>query len=389
MAFFPARVSDSQQVQDQTRAAFRTTFGHAPQSVAVAPGRMNIIGEHTDYNQGFVMPAAIDRHVGAAITLRADDRVIVRSDQYSDAVDLPGLPERRTGGWADYVFGVAREVRRHVHLDAGFELALASHLPIGSGLSSSGALEVAVALSMLQATRVHLEAIEIARLCQTAENDFIGARTGIMDQFTALCARAGAALLLDCRSVTHEYVPLPGTDYAWLLADTRVHHELASSEYNQRRAECEAAAKALDKPSLRDVVESELDAIQDPVLRRRARHVVTENARVLHAAGALRRGAVEELGPLLYASHTSLRVDFEVSCAELDALVVSAHDLPEIIGARMMGGGFGGCVLVLLAAGAINLVERHLAEAYQREFHRSPGFYRVRSVDGVMPGHMN
>lgn len=378
-------MSDPQQIQEQTRAAFERAFGHVPRSVAVAPGRMNIIGEHTDYNQGFVMPAAIDRYVGAAVALRRDARVIVYSDQFPQAVDLAELPEARSGGWADYAFGVAREVRSRAGLDGGFELALASDLPVGSGLSSSGALEVAVAVALLQASTINLPAIDVARLCQAAENDFVGARTGIMDQFTALRARAGSAIVLDCRSLTYEYLALPGADFAWLLADTRVHHELASSEYNLRRTQCETAANQLGKPSLRDVADADIDMIHDPVLRRRARHVVTENGRVLLAADALRRGAVDELGPLLYASHTSLRVDFEVSCAELDALVVSAHDLPEIIGARMMGGGFGGCVLVLHAAGAGDAVERHLSAGFQREFHRSPRFYRVRSVAGVMP----
>ena len=373
-------------LDERARAAFQSAFGHSAHAVAVAPGRINIIGEHTDYNHGFVMPAAIDRHVAAAVALRRDDRIMVHSDRFPDAVELARLPETRTGEWPDYVFGVAREVQRRGGVAGGFELGLSADLPVGSGLSSSGALEVAVAVALLQASAVHLPAIETARLCQAAENDFVGARTGIMDQFTALNAQAGRALLLDCRSFDFEYLPLPGADVAWLLADSQMHHALASSEYNKRRAECEAAAKALGKPSLREAAEGDIDAIRDPVLRRRARHVVTENTRVLRAADALRKGAVNELGPLLDASHTSLRVDFEVSCAELDALVVAAHDLPETIGARMMGGGFGGCVLILLAADAISKVEEHLTEAYERQFQRRPLFHRVRSVDGVMPG---
>lgn len=378
-------MTDARRMEEGARAAFEKAFGHLPEALAVAPGRINIIGEHTDYNQGFVMPVAIDRHVAAAVSLRPDERVMVRSDRFPDPVALLTLPESRTSHWADYVFGVACELRRRAGIRGGFELGLGSNLPVGSGLSSSGALEVAVAVALLQASGIPMPAIEIARLCQAAENDFVGARTGIMDQFTALRARAGQALLLDCRSFAHEYVPLPGPEFAWLLVDSGVHHELASSEYNKRREDCEAAADELGKPSLRDVAEGELGELHDPGLQRRARHVVTENARVLRAADALRRGAIEELGPLLYASHTSLRVDFEVSCAELDALVVAAHNLPEIIGARMMGGGFGGCLLVLHAAAAIDRIEQHLAEAYQRQFDRSPGFYRVRSVDGVMP----
>jgi galactokinase len=262
---------------------------------------------------------------------------------------------------------------------------VAADLPAGSGLSSSGALEVATAVALLAARGVHLEPLEIARLCQAAENGYVGARTGIMDQVTALLARAGNAILLDCRSLTYDHVPLPQGRLAWLLADSKVHHELASSAYNQRRLECESAAAALGIESLREAHEADLERIQNPVERARARHVVTENARVLAAAEALRRNAPAELGPLLYKSHESLRVDFAVSCRELDCLVELAQGLPQVIGARMMGGGFGGCVLLLLNAGAIEDVETRLSQAYQKAFHRSPDFYRVRTVDGAMP----
>jgi galactokinase len=192
-------------------------------------------------------------------------------------------------------------------------------------------------------------------------------------------------MLLDCRSYASEQVPLPDSRFSWLLADTRVHHELAASAYNQRRAECEAAAKALGVPSLRDASENDLPRIEDPINRRRARHVLGENGRVHRAVEALQRRVPEQLGELLYASHTSLRDDFEVSCRELDALVELAADMPEVIGARMMGGGFGGCVLVFLRASGIDAVEQHLAEGYVQEFHRPPEFYRVHSVDGAMP----
>jgi len=227
--------------------------------------------------------------------------------------------------------------------------------------------------------------LAIAQLCQTAENDFVGARTGMMDQFTALKARGGNAILLDCRSLEDEYVPLPDGRLAWLLADTRVRHELASSAYNRRRTECEAAARVLGLSSLREATAADLERIADPVERRRARHVITENARVVLAADALRRRAPRGLGPLLYASHESLRLDFAVSCRELDCLVELAAGMPQVIGARMMGGGFGGCVLVLLESAGTDDVEQHLSQGYADEFHRSPEFYRIRSVDGVMP----
>src|SRR5437879_12358069 len=206
-----------------------------------------------------------------------------------------------------------------------------------------------------------------------------------MDPFTALKARGGNAILLDCRSMRDEQVPLPDGRYAWLLADSRVRHELASWACDERRREGEAAASALGLRSLRDATDADLPKIANPVERRRAHHVVTENARVLQAADALRRRAPRGLGPLLYASHESLRLDFAVSCRELDCLVELAAGTPQVIGARLMGGGFGGCVLVLAEAAGMHDLEQHLAEGSADDFHKTPEFYRVRSVDGAMP----
>jgi len=345
---------------------------------------MNIIGEHTDYNEGFVLPAAIDRHTAVALRLRRDARVALRSDRYQASVDVEGLPTRRLGNWADYLIGVAREIDKRHDPGPGFDAFVASDVPVGSGLSSSGALEVAFAVAMLAARGIEMAALETAELCQAAENGFVGARTGIMDPFTALKARGGNAILLDCRSMRDEQVPLPDGRYAWLLADSRVRHELASSAYNERRRECEAAAAALGLRSLRDATEADLMRIANPVERRRAQHVVTENARVLQAADALRRRSPRGLGPLLYASHESLRLDFAVSCRELDCLVELAAGMPQVVGARMMGGGFGGCVLALVEATGVDDVQQHLAEGFAEEFHKAPEFYRVRSVDGAM-----
>src|SRR5438552_5155928 len=377
-------MSAPHQLDQRARAGFRQAFGYPPGAVAVAPGRMNIIGEHTDYNEGYVLPAAIDRHLAVALRLRRDSQIAMRSDRFQATVHLDGLPSRRQGNWTDYLVGVAREIDQEHGPGPGLDVFVASDLPVGSGLSSSGALEVASAVALLAARGIEVPVIEIARLCQAAENGFVGARTGIMDQFTALKARGGNAMLLDCRSLEDDYVPLPDGRFAWLLADTRIHHELASSAYNQRRAECEAAAKALGLASLRDASEGDLDRIENPVERSRARHVITENARVLQAADALRRRSPKGLGPILYASHESLRLDFAVSCRELDCLVELAAGMPQVVGARMMGGGFGGCALVLLDAAGLDDVEQHLGQGYADEFHRSPGFYRVRSVDGLM-----
>jgi galactokinase len=377
-------MSAPHQLDERARSGFRQAFGYPPGAVAVAPGRMNIIGEHTDYNEGYVLPAAIDRHVGVALRLRRDSHVAMRSDRYQAPVELDGLPPRREGNWADYLIGVAREIDQQHGVGPGFDVFVASDLPVGSGLSSSGALEVASAVAMLAARGIEMSTLEIARLCQRAENVFVGARTGIMDQFTALKARGGNAILLDCRSLEEEPVPLPDGRFAWLLADSRVRHELAGTAYNQRRAECEAAAKAMGLTSLRDATAADLERVSNPVEQHRARHVITENARVLQAADALRRRAPRGLGPILYASHESLRIDFAVSCRELDLLVELAAGTPQVIGARMMGGGFGGCVLLLLEATGTDDVEQHLSEGYAEEFHKTPEFYRVRSVDGAM-----
>jgi galactokinase len=378
-------MSASHQLDERARAGFRQAFGYPPGAVAVAPGRINIIGEHTDYNQGFVLPAAIDRHIGVAVRLRRDARIALRSDRYQGAVDLDRLPSRRQGTWSDYVLGVAREVDQRHGPGPGFDAFVASDLAVGAGMSSSGAIEVATAVALLSARGIEIAAIETAQLCQAAENGFVGARTGIMDQYAALMARGGNAILLDCRTLEDEQVPLPDGRFAWVLADSRVRHELASSAYNERRRECESAAATLGLTSLRDAIDVDVERISDPVERGRARHVVTENARVLQAADALRRRSPRGLGPLLYKSHESLRLDFAVSCRELDCLVELAAGMPQVIGARMMGGGFGGCVLVLVEATGVDDVEQHLAEGYADEFHKSPEFYRVRSVDGVMP----
>jgi galactokinase len=346
---------------------------------------MNVIGEHTDYNQGWVLPAAIDRFIAVAYRPRRDSEIVLTSDRYPAPVRLSGLPDKKSGSWADYVVGVARQLDARFGLSSGFDATVVSDLPEGSGLSSSGALEVAFAAACIGSQSFAISPVEVARLCQKAENEFVGARTGIMDQFTALLARAGNAILLDCRSLEHEDVPLPDGRHSWLLADTRVRHNLAGSAYNERRAQCERAAAALGLASLREATEGDLDRIEDSIVRRRAKHVISENGRVLEAADALRRRDAAALGPLLYASHESLRGDFEVSCPELDTLVELSREVRQVVGARMMGGGFGGCIIVLLESAGIEDLEQHLQMGYTDRFHRPTEFYRVRSVDGTMP----
>src|SRR5260370_4396013 len=258
-------MSAPHQLDERARSGFRQAFGYAPGAVAVAQGRINIIGEHTDYNQGFVLPAAIDRHIAVALRLRRDARVALRSDRYQAMIDLDGLPARRQGNWTDYLVGVAREIDHRYDPGPGFDAFVASAIPVWSRLSSSGALEVATAIAMLAARGIEMAALETAELCQAAENGFVGAHTGIMDPFTALKARGGNAILLDCRSMRDEQVPLPDGRYTWLLADSRVRHELASSAYNDRRRECEASPPALGRPSLRGASDADPVRISTPL----------------------------------------------------------------------------------------------------------------------------
>jgi len=363
---------------------FRDTFRADPAAVVLAPGRINVIGEHTDYNDGFVLPAAIDRYMAVAYRARRQGPVEMVSDQSDARLRFDALPAQRQGTWGDYVVGVARALADQAA--ASFELAASSTIPIGAGLSSSAALEVATAIAMLEPAAGRTPVAELARLCRQVENEFIGARTGIMDPFISLAGRAGRALLLDCRSLQARPCPLPGNDYSWLLADTRIKHDNAGSAYNDRRAACEAAARAIGVPALRDATEADVNRIPDSVLRARARHVVAENARVLAAVTMLESGDSQALGPLLFASHASLKNDFEVSCEELDALVELAASAPGVVGARMMGGGFGGCVLILVAADALEPLQTRLGDGYAGRFGRPPAFYRVQAVDGAWPG---
>ena len=381
-----AYLSSAHLVDARARRLFQASFGYLPAAVITAPGRMNLLGEHTDYNEGFVLPAAIDRHAGVALSPRRDTAIRLVSDRYQGEARFPALPAVRRGDWTDHALGVMVEVRRRTGEASGCDVAIASDIPTGAGLSSSGALEVALALAIASMRGLHMPTIELARLCQQAENRFVGVRTGIMDQLTALSARAKNALLIDCRSLKSEHLPLPDARFSWLLADTRVKHELAASAYNRRRSECESAARRLGIASLRDAGERDLARLADPVLLARARHVLTENARVLAAAQALRRREATALGPLLRASHASLRDDFSVSCSELDTLAAAADEHPGVLGARMMGGGFGGCVLVLAEAAALPDIEAHLLQAYSERFHRAPEYYRVRSADGALAG---
>jgi galactokinase len=350
---------------------FRDWFGGRPEQMWLAPGRANLIGEHTDYNQGWVLPFALDLGVTVAAGRRGDGLLAIRSHQAPGApADLPlaALVPGAVTGWAAYPAGVAWALREAGHpLAGGASLAIDSDLPQGAGLSSSAALECAAALALDGLHGLDLPRPQLATLAQRAENDFVGVPSGIMDQSASLLSRAGHALLLDCRTGVTADVPLDpaAAGLALLIVDTGARHALGDGRYAQRRSECEQAAARLGVGSLRDVTSpAEVGRLDDPVLRRRARHVVTENGRVKQAVALLTGGDLAGVGALLYASHASLRDDFEVSWPEAD-VAVDAAMATGALGARMMGGGFGGSALTLVPAG-----QRAVGAAITAEFAR-------------------
>ena len=376
---------------ESSAQAFERAFGRAPDGVWHAPGRANLIGEHTDYNDGLVLPFALSRGVSVAAARRDDGVVEVRSRQAATAVSAPvdgppvvseGWPADRA--WAAYPVGVARVLREHG--TGGASLLIDSDLPQGAGLSSSAALECATALALRDLHGVEVDRPALARLAQRAENEQVGVPCGPMDQSASLLCTAGHALLLDCRSGLSSQVPFDpaAAELSLLVVDTRASHALAGGEYGRRRAECEEAAALLGVAALRDVKDlaGALGTLRDPVLRRRVQHVVTENHRVEASVGMLRAGALPEFGAMLNASHLSLRDQFEVSWPEADA-AVNAAVRAGARGARMIGGGFGGSVLVLTAAARADRVRDAITAAYAKRDWTAPDFLEAVPSQGA------
>ncbi|HLM58481.1 MAG TPA: galactokinase [Pyrinomonadaceae bacterium] len=365
---------------------FGRRFGGRPR-VFRAPGRVNLIGEHTDYNEGFVMPAATDLATWAAVAPQEGREVRVVSLELDEefAFSLDDTGAGRRGQWTDYVQGVARSLEAGGFRLRGARLLVSSDVPIGSGLSSSAALEVSSARALLAAAEAEADPLTVARLCQRAENEFVGVRSGIMDQYASCFGREGHALLLDCRSLESEALPLPG-GVAIVVCNTMVKHSLAGGEYNLRRADCEEAARLLGVRALRDVTAEGFArrAAELPErLRRRARHVVTENARVGGAAAALKSSDLGAFGRAMNESHFSLRDDYEVSCKELDLMADLGRARPGVYGARMMGGGFGGCTINLVEEPAVESFLAEVPQAYERETGLKPAVYLCRASEGA------
>jgi galactokinase len=342
-------------------------FGRAPEVTASAPGRVNLIGEHTDYNGGYVLPTTIPQQTTVELARRADTVVRAFSAELrGELVEFTLGNEHRDGSWIDYVRGVTQSLAGARHVLRGFDLRVSSEVPLGSGLSSSAALETALLRALRRAFALALDDVELALLGQRAEVEFVGAPVGIMDQMASSLGDGHSALFIDTRSLAHERVPIPA-DIELIVLDSGVKHGHASGDYRLRRAECERAAQLLGVPQLRDASEADLPriaALPDP-LSRRARHVVTEDARVLQAVDALRDGDGQRLGALFGASHASLRDDFEVSVPEVDLLVDLAANDPDVHGARMTGGGFGGAVVALARRGSAARAGKRIESAYR------------------------
>jgi galactokinase len=356
-----------------------------------APGRANLIGEHTDYNQGFVLPCAISLETRVVAGPCQPGVVAVYSESFHqrETFDLENLGPPR-GDWADYIRGVAQMLQNANCSICGMNMVIESEVPIGSGLSSSAALEVASALAMLAISNLSLTPLEIAKICQQAENEYVGARSGIMDQFACCFGKKRHAILLDCRSLHAEYVPIPET-VRLVISNTMVRHTIAGGEYNRRRLECEEGVRILSRmlprvTSLRDVTLDDLRSARDQmdeVIFRRCLHVLEENARVLNAVDALAAGALDQFGEFMRASHESLRVNYEVSSPELDLMVRLATRVPGVYGSRMMGGGFGGSTISLVDSTCTNTFVQAVSEAYLRETGIGPEIYVCSAEDAA------
>ena len=357
-----------------------------------APGRVNLIGEHTDYNDGFVLPVSIDFHTWASVTPLESRKLQIRSENFDEEVEVdlddPNITRRKH--WSDYPIGVAVNLERTGYRLRGARLEIRGEVPIGSGLSSSAAIEVATACALTAISEFEIDKRELALLCRRAENEFVGARVGIMDQFVSLFGQEQKALLLDCRSLDFRLLPLPD-NVRLIICNTMVKHALASSAYNERREQCEAGVKVLarhfpDIVALRDATLEQLDQVKSElpeVIYRRCRHVITENARVLAAGEALEHSDLNQFGSLMAESHRSLRDDYEVSSKELDLMADFARRVEGVYGARMTGGGFGGCTVNLVAVEHADEFRERVAQWYEEAMKIKPEVYVCMPSNGA------
>lgn len=359
--------------------------------IVYSPGRVNIIGEHTDYNEGFVLPTAINKGVSVAISQKEDDEIHLYSQEFNEHYQTNILDIQPVRGWPDYVLGVTRQLQNSGYDLKGFNLVVDGDVPIGAGMSSSAAVECATIFALKELFELPLSLLDLARMAQSAEHHFAGVRCGIMDQFASLFGKKDFAIKLDCKTLEYEYVPLQLKGYKIVLLNTNVKHSLASTEYNTRRAQCEQgvewiAGKVEGISSLRDVTISMLDEIvapKDEIVYRRCKYVIEENSRLHLGCKALKAGNIHLLGQAMYETHTALSKEYEVSCSELDFLVEQVKDNPAVLGARMMGGGFGGCTINLVKEEAIEILTETLSEKYKQATGLELSLYVTNSENGT------
>lgn len=359
------------------KSRFQEVFGLAPQLLAKSPGRINIIGEHTDYNGGFVLPTAIDKAIYVALSKRDDNEIHLYAEDFKELfqTDLDSVKPSSIG-WTNYILGVVNQILERGKTITGFNLFLDGDVPLGAGLSSSAAVEGAVGFSLNELFNLSFDRKELALIGQMAEHTFAGVKCGIMDQFASILSKEGHVIRLDCRSLDFEYVPLELGEYEVVLLNTNVKHSLASSAYNNRRELCEQGVKWISEKYpevtlLRDANLAMLDELvkdRDADTYVKCKYVIEENERLDKACEALKRGDIEELGKQMFLAHQALSAEYEVSCAELDFLVEYVKDLPEVVGARMMGGGFGGCTINIVKKGEGKKIADQIAPMYKEKF---------------------
>ena len=376
----------------EVKSKFINRFQAEPVLVA-SPGRINIIGEHTDYNNGFVLPAAIDKYIVGGFSKKGNNSCVLYSIDYDEELnlDLTNLKPGPKGSWANYVIGVIHEIRALGKDIGGFYLVIGGNIPSGAGLSSSAALENCVVFGLNELFQLDLSKEQMVSVSQKAEQNFVGVACGIMDQYASMFGEKDHAILLDCQHLEAEFIPTQSDEYRWVLLNTQVAHSLIHSPYNQRKEECKTGVEVLRKSfegiaSLRQANTDHLKVLEDAELGsayQRCSYVVEENDRVLKAKEALRSMDWEQLGTLLYASHEGLQHKYEVSCPELDFLVDQTKSRKDVLGGRMMGGGFGGCTLNLVSSSSVDSFISEMKQLYQDHFNIELAAYQVSIVDGT------
>ena len=375
---------------NQVKEKFISLF-HKEPIIILSPGRVNLIGEHTDYNDGFVLPAAIDKHVIVALAANGTDQCNIYASAFDELISFPVENERPARGWINYIMGVVFYLKQKGHPVKGFDAVLDSNLPVGAGLSSSAAVEGAAGYGLSRLFNLHIERKELAKIGQMSEHNFVGVMCGIMDQFANLLGKKDQLIRLDCRDLSYTYSPFHFPEYKIVLCNSMVHHSLASSEYNVRRQQCEEGVALIKKQfpevkNLRDVTEEVLNRFKDSMdekIYRRCHYVISENDRLLKGCVYLENNDLNGFGKMMYKTHDGLSKDYEVSCDELDFLVSLTKDREEVAGSRMMGGGFGGCTINIVKSNQLDSFSYFIKKKYEERYSKTPEIYVTSIEDGV------